>query len=573
MLSDQKVRSILVSHQLLDENNASKLAKEAQEAGAPLLEFAVNKKAVSENALYEAIADFFNLPFIQLEKKNIRKDVVSYLPEATAREHHTVCFDANDTNVMVATLDPHDLEIFEAVKKKTGLTPVIHLASPTGLEEAFKQYRADMQTAFQVAKESPTAPDGKKLQAMSQELPIVKIVDSILEQAFYENASDIHIEPEEKQTQVRYRVDGMLTTVMTLPKKAHVPLVARIKVLADLKVDEHRLPQDGRFKVYDKKNKISFRVSIIPVMNGEKVVMRLLNENPKILGLAEIGLQPEALKVVERNMKKPHGMLLVTGPTGSGKTTTLYTMLNLLNTPSVNISTIEDPIEYHIQHINQSQVNPKIGYTFANGLRAFLRQDPDIIMVGEIRDNETAEIAIHAALTGHLVLSSLHTNDALSTLPRLLEMEVAPYLLAQTTNIIIAQRLVRRICRACIYSHYLDAAEINQLKNRIDIDSLITTLQEHGSISQEESDVGRLLFYKGKGCSECNNTGYTGRTGIYEVLEISNDLAKLIAQGAPKADLEAQADKQNMMHMTEDGFLKAKSGVTTLEEVLRVTQE
>ncbi|MEK7067435.1 MAG: GspE/PulE family protein, partial [Patescibacteria group bacterium] len=350
-------------------------------------------------------------------------------------------------------------------------------------------------------------------------------------------------------------------------------LAARIKVLANLKVDEHRLPQDGRFKIIQKGNKISFRVSILPTLYGEKIVMRLLEEKPQVLSLEQIGFQPQSLELVKKNIKKPHGMILVTGPTGSGKTTTLYTILNLLNSPKVNISTIEDPIEYSIPHVNQSQVNPKIGYTFAGGLRALLRQDPNIIMVGEIRDNETAEISIHAALTGHLVLSTLHTNDAITTLPRLLEMNVPSFLVASTTNLIIAQRLVRKICRDCIQSYYLDKDEIEQLKKQVDLEKIMAMLQAEKIVAESEKNFEKLLFYKGKGCNECGNTGYKGRTGIYETLAITPELVKLITKGAPETELRAAAEQQAMLKIIEDGFIKAKNGITTIEEVLRVSKE
>jgi type II secretory ATPase GspE/PulE/Tfp pilus assembly ATPase PilB-like protein len=360
---------------------------------------------------------------------------------------------------------------------------------------------------------------------------------------------------------------------MSLPKNAHIGMVARVKVLANLKVDEHRLPQDGRFKIIYKKNKVSFRVSIIPTLYGEKVVMRLLEENPKVMTLEQMGFQPSALEIVKHNIDKPYGMILVTGPTGSGKTSTLYSIINILNTPKVNISTIEDPIEYNIQHVNQSQANPKIGYSFANGLRALLRQDPDIIMVGEIRDNDTAKIAVNAAMTGHLVLSTLHTNDALTTMPRMLEMGVPAFLVASTTNLVIAQRLVRKVCRDCVYSYQMEKEELEELKKQVDLEKMMVIFRREKIISDNEQTFEKLLFYKGKGCPKCNDTGYKGRTGIYEVLPVTPELAKLITKGADKSELCKEAEKQNMLKMIEDGFIKVKNGITTIEEILRVTKE
>jgi len=343
--------------------------------------------------------------------------------------------------------------------------------------------------------------------------------------------------------------------------------------LANLKVDEHRLPQDGRFKINAKEYQVSFRVSIIPTFDGEKIVMRLLNEQAQVLTLEQLGLQPSALEAIKRNLNKPHGMILVTGPTGSGKTTTLYTMLNILNTPEVNIMTIEDPIEYRMPRVNQSQVNPKIGYTFATGLRAFLRQDPNIIMVGEIRDQETAEIAINAAMTGHLVLSTLHTNDAVTTLPRLSDMGVPAFLVASTTNVIIAQRLLRKVCPNCIQSYKLDKQTIEELNQQLNLENILETLEKRKIIMNARQGIGSLLFYRGKGCKQCSSSGYKGRIGIYEVLEVTDEMSELILRKATPAELKKQAEKQNMLTIIEDGFIKAKNGITTIEEIMRVTKE
>ena len=411
------------------------------------------------------------------------------------------------------------------------------------------------------------------LKKLAENLPIVRIVDTLLEYAIFEGASDIHIEPEEKDVIARYRVDGILRTVMTLPKNVQPGIIARIKILANLKVDEHRLPQDGRFKISAKEYKVSFRVSIIPTFDGEKIVMRLLSEKAQVLTLEQLGLQPSALETIKRNISKPHGMILVTGPTGSGKTTTLYTVLNILNTPKVNISTIEDPIEYRMPHINQSQVSPKIGYTFAMGLRAFLRQDPDIIMVGEIRDEETAEIAVHAAMTGHLVLSTLHTNDAVTTLPRLSEMGIPSFLIASTTNIIIAQRLVRKICTNCIQSYKLDKQTVEELTQQLDIPRILNKLEKEKIIADAEKGLESLLFYRGKGCKRCNNQGYKGRIGIYETLEIDEKISELILQKAPINEIKKHAEESGVLSIVEDGFIKAKNGITTIEEIMRVTKE
>jgi type IV pilus assembly protein PilB len=365
---------------------------------------------------------------------------------------------------------------------------------------------------------------------------------------------------------------------MNLPKELQDGMLARIKILANLKLDEHRLPQDGRFKIENKDYKISFRVSLIPVYDGEKVVMRLLDESQKALSLEGLGLQKKALEIVKKNLKKPNGMNLVTGPTGSGKTTTLYTMMDILNTPGVNIATTEDPIEYRMPRVNQSQVQPKIGFTFAAGLRALLRQDPDIIMVGEIRDKETATIAINAAMTGHLVLSTLHTNDAPSTLPRLLDMGIEPFLVSTTVNLILAQRLLRKICQNCITSYTLTEKEVAQLEKDSEIDigkitQMLTESKETTKKIDKSKGFGSILFFKGKGCNKCGGLGYKGRIGIYEVLDMSDEIKEMVSTRADADEIKAKAIESGMLTMLEDGFLKAKAGVTTIEEVLRVTKE
>ena len=468
------------------------------------------------------------------------------------------------------------LKYLNLSKKKTGLEPIIHLTTPDNVRDTIKQYHKSLKAEFDYLADDKKLEgiDGQKdLKKLAEDLPVVRIVDTLLEYSVLEGASDIHIEPEEKNVLVRYRIDGILRNVMVLPKTVQSGIVARIKILANLKVDEHRLPQDGRFKISTDEFKVAFRVSILPTFDGEKIVLRLLKESAQILTLEQLGFQKIQLEVIKRNLAKPHGIVLATGPTGSGKTTTLYTILNILNTPEVNISTIEDPIEYRMPHVNQSQTNAKIGYTFAQGLRAFLRQDPDIIMVGEIRDQETAEIAVHAAMTGHLVLSTIHTNDAPTTLPRLAEMGVPSFLIATTANIIIAQRLVRKICPNCIQSYNLDDEQIHELEKQLNIESVLNTMEKVKEIIDAKKGLKSILFYRGKGCKQCNNTGYKGRVGIYEVLENTETIAQLMLKNAPAHEIRDAAVAEGMLHMVEDGFIKAKNGITTLEEILRVTKD
>ncbi|MFH1255368.1 MAG: GspE/PulE family protein [bacterium] len=573
MLSNQQLKKILEKSDIIPAQEFEKFSKEAEKCGKTLENYLIEKKITTADCLYENAASYFKVPFINLKDQNIRKDVLFSIPEPIASTHKVIAFDSNDKEIKIATLNPEDMEIFEFIGKKTNLKPVIYLTAPENLKEAIKQYHKSLKAEFKDFEENNINSGDENLKKLAENLPIVRIVDTLLEYAIFEGASDIHIEPEEKDVIARYRIDGILRTVMTLPKNVQPGIIARIKILANLKIDEHRLPQDGRFKISSKEYKVSFRVSIIPTFDGEKIVMRLLSEKAQALSLEQLGLQPSALESIKRNISKPHGMILVTGPTGSGKTTTLYTMMNILNTPEVNIVTIEDPIEYRMPRVNQSQVNPKIGYSFAAGLRAFLRQDPNIIMVGEIRDQETAEIAIHAAMTGHLVLSTLHTNDAITSLPRLSDMGVPAFLVASTTNIIIAQRLVRKICPNCIQSYKLDKQTINELKKQIDLENIMRTLEEKKIIANAKQGIESLLFYRGKGCKQCSSSGYKGRMGIYEVLEITKEMSELILKKASLSDLKKQSEKQNMLTIVEDGFIKAKNGITTIEEIMRVTKE
>ncbi|RJR31033.1 type II/IV secretion system protein [Candidatus Parcubacteria bacterium] len=577
MLSQNQLEEILIKEKVLSQNELDLNLKESVKENLGLEEYLKLKKLASEDEIYKAAAKHFNVPFVELKNLNIRKDILFLIPEPLAQTHKIIAFDKDEKVLKIAALDPQDLEIFEFLRKKTDLSIMIHLTTPENIKEVLKQYHKGLKAEFKdLTKEDSqktNAKTGEKLKELAQDLPVIRIVDTLLEYAIFENASDIHIEPLEKEVNVRYRIDGLLKNVMTLPKSVHAGVIARIKILSRLKLDEHRLPQDGRFKVVNPEYKVSFRVSIVPTFDGEKAVLRLLNEKSQLLTLEQLGLQSKAFEIIKRNIAKPHGMILVTGPTGSGKTTTLYTILNILNQPEVNICTIEDPIEYRMINVNQSQVNPKIGFTFASGLRAFLRQDPDIIMVGEIRDNETAEIAIHAAMTGHLVLSTLHTNDAVTTLPRLSDMGVPSFLLGTTTNVIIAQRLVRKICTECIESYSLDKEAVKQLEKQVDIEKIMHKLEKEKIIIPGKQTIGNMLFYRGKGCRRCNNEGYKGRIGIYEVLEMTENIIGLILKNAPEDKLREAASEQGMLSIIDDGFIKAKNGITTLEEVLRVTKE
>ncbi|TSC96326.1 MAG: Type II secretion system protein E [Parcubacteria group bacterium Athens1014_10] len=575
MLTTKQIKEIIINNKILSEKEFTDIGPEIKKSKLSLEEYLYEKKIISEDLFYEAVANYFNIPFINLKNKIILPDILQLIPESIAKTHKIIAFEKDDQILKLACLDPKNLEIFDFIERKTNLKLKIFITTPLIIKETLKQYRKPLETAVEkiIQPEMVEKIEGGDLSKLAQELPIIKIVDTLLDYAISENASDIHIEPMEKNLVIRFRVDGILKKVMELPKSSNAGVVARIKILSNLKIDEHRMPQDGRFKIVTPDYKFSFRVSVLPIFDGEKIVLRLLKESGGVLDLEQLGFLPKNLEIIKRNIKKPHGMILVTGPTGSGKTTTLYTILNILNTAEVNISTIEDPIEYRLTGINQSQVNPRIGYTFATGLRSLLRQDPNVIMVGEIRDNETANIAINAALTGHLVLSTLHTNDAITSLPRLLDMQVPAFLIASTINVIVAQRLARKICPNCIQSYNLDKKQIEELKKNFELDSIMQTLIREKIISPKEKNWESLLFYKGKGCKQCDNNGYKGRVGIYEVLELNEELRDLVTKEADTDQLKKITKKHEMITILEDAFIKAKNGLTSLEEIIRVTKE
>jgi len=577
MFKEDQLKKVLLETKTVGAQELDLYLEEAKKRNQTLEDYLVSQKVIGQEQLYQIAANYYNLPFINLKNETVRKDILFLIPEPLAATHKIIAFNKTDTELKIATLNPTDLQLFEFLSKKTGLEIKIYLTTPESLNEVIKLYHKGLKAEFQELtkdqeKTGEEAEGGSKLKELAHDLPVIRIVDTLLEYTILENASDIHIEPTEKEVVVRYRIDGVLRPVMTLPKSVHAGIVARIKILSNLKLDEHRLPQDGRFKVATNEYKVSFRVSIIPTYDGEKVVLRALNEQTSVISLEQLGFQRRALEVVRKNIKKPHGLILVTGPTGSGKTTTLYAVLNILNKPEINITTIEDPIEYRMPGLNQTQVNPKIGYTFASALRSFLRQDPNIIMVGEIRDNETAEIAIHASLTGHLVLSTLHTNDAPTTLPRLSEMGVPAFLVASTCIMIVAQRLVRRICQDCMESYTLNKTELAELEKQINFALVLETLEKENLVTKKQTKES-LLFYRGKGCKKCNQNGYRGRIGIYEVLNVSSEISELILKNSPAKEIQKMAKDQGMLTILEDGFIKSKSGITTIEEVLRVTKD
>ncbi len=586
-VAPEQLKAFLQDAGILSAKEFEAYQKKAKETGQHLDELLLAEGLISQEDLSKLKAYILGIPFINLENQKIDPEVLKIIPEPIVRHHNIVAYNKKGNVLEVAMLDPDDLRTIEFIKKKAGLKILPRLTTINSIKNALRQYQEDLETEFKyiisqdtkdistkALPEVETIGEPKDLRKQAQELPIIRIVDTLIKHAILQRASDIHIEPTEKEVQIRYRIDGILRDAMTLPKQVASGIVARIKVLSNLKLDEHRLPQDGRFKIETEDYKYSARVSVMPVMEGEKVVLRLLPETAQTFSLESLGLRDQALELVQDNLKKPVGMILVTGPTGCGKTTTLYTMIEMLNDPSVNICTTEDPIEYRIPRVNQTQINPKIGLTFAESLRALMRQDPDIIMVGEIRDKETASLAVNAALTGHLVLSTLHTNSAAGAIPRLIDMGVEPFLLASTLNLIIAQRLVRRLCEEK-EKYRLSLAQIENLDRGYNLKKIFDEIKKDPTIFPGKTipkSLEALDFYRPKPSKECQE-GYKGRIGIFEVLAVTSTIKELIVLRSSADKIQEQAKKEGMRTMAEDGFIKAIQGITSLEEVLRATSE
>jgi len=578
-MSNIELNTLLKEKKVITDNSVAELQRNwhSLKTPTPWEDFLVDQKVVTEKQLLEFKSAELKVPVVDLFNEKIEPEVLSLVPEPIAHRHKIIAFAKTKEQLSLAMVDPTDLQTKEFIQKKTGLAISVFLIGKSSLEFGLSKYHTNLEGEIdnlvtESQDKSGSSSSADDLSKMASEIPVIRVVDTLMEYAVLEKASDIHIEPQETSVTVRYRIDGVLHDVMTLPKIIQAALVARIKVLANLKIDEHRLPQDGRFKTEKDGYKFSLRVSTIPIFDGEKVVIRLLDESSKAMSLEQLGFLGSQLDIVTRNIKKPHGMLLVTGPTGSGKSTSLYAILSLLNTKSVNISTIEDPVEYRIVGANQMQVNPKIGLTFALGLRALLRQDPNIIMIGEIRDRETAEEAMHAAMTGHIVLSTLHTNSSAGALPRLIDIGLESYLIASTVNGVMAQRLVRIICPDCKNPDKPDVGVIAILRKQFDLEKLVAVMnrEDPGLKAKKFED---LKFFRGHGCDKCNNTGYKGRIGIHEILEVTPEISEMIVKHSTTQEIQQKAEEEGMILMWEDGFIKAVHGVTTIEEVLRVSKE
>ncbi len=584
MLAEEvKLKKFIIDSGVVTRADVLAAEKEAENSNSTLADVLVRQGKATADDMRRMQAYVLGIPYVDLRGQKIDAEVLALVPEPIARRHNIVAFRRSEQGVEVAMLDINDLEAIDFVRKKVGVRVLTRLTDRESMKSVLLQYQKSLKAEFgdiiqQEAKamkvirgESGDEPASEMdLKKLAEDLPVVRIVDTLLNHAILQGASDIHIEPMENQLLVRYRIDGILHDAMVLPKDTAPGITARVKVLSNLKLDEKRLPQDGRFKIQLDAEKVSFRVSTLPTHFGEKTVMRLLRESSGGYTLESLGFHGYSLETLHQATKQHIGLILVTGPTGSGKTTTLYTMVDILNTPDVNISTVEDPIEYQMPRINQTQIRQDIGLTFAAGLRSLLRQDPDIIMVGEIRDGETASLAINAALTGHLVLSTLHTNSASGAIPRFIDMGAEPFLIVSTVNVVVAQRLVRRLTGAK-ERYTMTPEELRNLARGVNMDRLLESLIEE-KVVPEGTRWEEVPFYKPKPGADSED-GYKGRVGIHEVLKMSTMLRELALKNAPAEQIESQARKEGMFTMLEDGIFKAAMGLTTIEEVYRVVNE
>ncbi len=598
-IADSLVEKLLTKGGKVTKEQLAGLRQQKTADKKPLQDLAISNNLITEKDLTKLYAAEIDVPFVELNAREIKNDTLKLLPERIARQYDAVVFDVDkDGTKLLAMEDPDDIQALNFLHKQLGNKLKVHITTSSLLQATLDQYRGNISSELtKVIAADEAADDSEEVDEsdVAEDSPIAQTVNIIIEYGVKAGASDVHIEPREDFVVVRYRIDGILREANKLPRKLLGALVSRIKILANMKIDEHRAPQDGRFKVEVNGQVFALRVSTLPILDGEKVVMRILNESSKPADFTELGFWGTALADLQQAIVQPHGMVLVTGPTGSGKSTTLFSVLSKLNTPNINISTVEDPVEYHIVGANQTQVNTLAGMTFSNGLRSLLRQDPNVIMVGEIRDSDTADLAVQAALTGHLVFSTLHTNNAATCLPRLIDMKVEPFLIASTIRVVIAQRLVRRLCTHCRESTPPDEATLKQLEKSFHIEAngglkqihdLETAALRDGigkavtdkeaasdELSTSATAITRLWKAHDDGCESCNHSGYKGRVGIYEVLNNTPAIQKLIVANSSSENIELTAISEKMLTMQLDGLVKALRGQTTIEEVLRVTSQ
>jgi len=586
--NEKKFEQVLIECKVVSPDQLDAFKIESVKVGKPLDEIITDSGLISEEDIVKAKAIASGNSYVELTKQKIDENLIKLLDKDYCERYHVLPFGITNNRLNLAMEDPNNVQVIDFIGKKTGLKIVPFIASLTSIKHGISQfadYSSEVSSVLgnvfeEEAKSEKNIDNKQDNNNITQDAPITRAVNTILSYAIKSKASDIHIEPREKTVKVRYRIDGLLDDSMTLPKHVHAALVSRIKILSNLKIDEHRLPQDGRFAIKIADKDVDLRVSISPIIFGEKVVIRILDKSGGVITLDRLGFKGKAYQLIDEASKKPHGMILSTGPTGSGKSTTLYAVLSKINSHEVNIVTLEDPVEYNIEGINQIQVNSSIGLTFAAGLRSVLRQDPDVVMVGEIRDGETADLAVQAALTGHVVLSTLHTNSAAGVLPRMKDMKVEPFLIASTINTVIGQRLVRTICKDCKESYQANETEFislsESLKNILPKKDNPKAAEIIGDLGYEKLpflDSESYTLYKGKGCDNCNNTGYSGRIGIYEIFAVTPQMERLLVSDATSSELQDAAVSEGMITMKQDGCLKSLAGITTLKEVMRVAQD
>ena len=589
-ISDNTIEKILKQGGILTESQLAELKTTAERSKRTLQETIIEDKVLEERELAKLVGDYIGTPFVEIEPKDIPDEVLKRIPEHIARQYNVVLFAVDEDGApMLAMEDPDDVQALNFIQKEIGYNLRVFLATKSNILDCLENYRGDVNDELDeviATQRDDSDAENAKEEEFAEDSPIAQTVNLLLEYAIKSHASDIHIEPREEFVQVRYRIDGVLREVNKLPHNVLGALVSRIKILSNLKIDERRVPQDGRFKIKVSGKQYALRVSTLPIADGEKIVMRVLDESNQAISLDKLGYWGLSLATIKNAMAQPNGMILVTGPTGSGKSTSLFSVLSELNTPDVNISTIEDPVEYKIPGVNQTQTNAKAGMTFASGLRALLRQDPNIIMVGEIRDGETANLGVQAALTGHLVFSTLHTNNAATCLPRLLDMDIEPFLIASTVKAVIGQRLVRRLCQSCRQAYTPSQEELNYITQMFNItpESMphLHELEEQAAsesiggdtpMGTTDATIVQLWKPSPEGCDECGHNGFKGRVGIYEVLGISVAIQKMITANATSNDIQEQAISEGMITMQMDGLIKSFRGVTTIEEILRATRE
>ena len=588
--TERKIEQIILQQGIVPQQTLELAKIDALKQNQSLIKVLEDRNAINDIQATKIIAMSSNIPYVDLSTVNIPNEILTIIPHDAAESFESIAFGIVDGKLNVASVDPQNLQAVDFISRRTGYPVSAYLAPKSQIDKWLGSYSGNVALEVQqalgeeataetaIGATKPAKPTAKNIETIVQDAPITRALNTIFEFAINSKASDIHIEPRENSVKIRFRIDGILQEVMSLPKTTEAALVSRIKILSNLKIDEHRIPQDGQAQYRTKTKEVDMRIAIAPISFGEQIVIRLLDKSEGIYDIDHLGFKGRAAELLKKAITKPYGMILSTGPTGSGKSTTLYAIIQTIKSGKINIVTLEDPVEYKIDGINQMQVNNAVGLTFANGLRSILRQDPNVIMVGEIRDHETADLAVQSSLTGHLVLSTLHTNSAPGVLPRMLDMGIEPFLIASTINVVMGQRLVRKVCAKCKKAFPATEAAVAMI-NKVVGHLLPKTEADIKKVSEYFGYETLPIFnekaytlYKGEGCSDCVD-GYKGRIGIYEIFEMNKEIEKLLLKEATTSEIQQQAQKDGMLTMQQDGIMKALSGITTIEEVSRVSAD